>query len=148
MTLMKTSENGKALIREFEGLRLTAYKAVPTEKYYTIGYGHYGADITKGMTITKERAEELLTKDITPIEQHLNAMMVNFTQNEFDALVSLIFNIGIGNFKTSTLRRKIMENRDDDAIHKEFLKWVYSGGVMLPGLVKRREREANLFLRP
>lgn len=148
MTLMKTSENGKALIREFEGLRLTAYKAVSTEKYYTIGYGHYGADVTKGITITKERAEELLTEDITPIEQHLNAMKVNYSQNEFDALVSLIFNIGIGNFKTSTLRRKITENRDDDAIHKEFLKWIYSGGVMLPGLVKRREREANLFLKP
>lgn len=147
MTLMKTSEKGKALIREFEGLRLTAYKAVKNEEYYTIGYGHYGADVTKGKTITKEQAEELFIKDITPIEQHLNAMHVNFTQNEFDALVSLIFNIGIGNFKTSTLRRKIMENRDDDAIHKEFLRWIYSGGVMLPGLVKRREREANLFLK-
>ena len=146
MNLMETSERGIALIKQFEGCRLTAYKPVPTERYWTIGYGHYGADVKPGQTITQTRAEVLLVKDIKPIEQMLNRMNVNFRQGQFDALVSWIYNLGAGNFNNSTLKKYIMQRRQDELITDQLVKWVNSCGKPLLGLKKRRVAEANLWL--
>ena len=95
MTL-NVSKNGLEMIKSFEGLRLKAYKCVPTEKYYTIGYGHYGADVKKDMSITESQAEALLKQDLAKAIKNVNTYngKYNFNQNEFDALVSFAFNVG------------------------------------------------------
>ena len=146
MKLMETSAKGIALIRQFEGCKLTAYKPVPGEKYWTIGIGHYGADVKQGQTITQAQAEALLVKDIKPIEQMLNKMNVNFRQSQFDALISWIFNLGAGNFNNSTLKKYIIQRRQDELITDQLVKWVNSCGKPLLGLKKRRVAEANLWL--
>ncbi len=143
---METSEHGIGLIKQFEGCKLTAYKPVPTEKYWTIGYGHYGADVKQGQTITQSRAEVLLEQDLRPIEQLLNRMNVNFRQCQFDALVSWIYKLGAGNFNNSTLKKYIMQRRKDEEITDQLVKWVNSCGKPLLGLKKRRVAEANLWL--
>lgn len=142
---MKTSNDGLKLIKQFEGLRLKAYKPVASEKHYTIGYGHYGADVKKGMEITERRATELLQADVRTAEVVLNNLNVNFAQRQFDALVSWIFNLGAGAFATSTLKKKILAKADDTAIAAEIVKWVNAGGQPLVGLKRRRVAEANLF---
>lgn len=146
MMLMETSDRGLGLIKQFEGCRLTAYKAVPTEKYWTIGYGHYGADVKPGQTITQARAEVLLEQDVRPIEQLLNRMGVNFRQGQFDSLVSWIYNLGAGNFNNSTMKKYIMQRRKDEEITDQLVKWVSCWGKPLLGLKKRRVAEANLWL--
>lgn len=146
MTLMKTGEKGLALIKEAEGLRLKAYKAVPSEKYYTIGYGHYGADVVAGMEISESRAVALLKQDLRVAETYLNSLCINFSQNQFDSLASWIYNLGVGSFSKSTLRKKIVAKADDEAITDEIVKWVNAGGKPLLGLKRRRVKEANLFL--
>ena len=146
MMLMETSDRGLGLIKQFEGCKLKAYKPVPTERYWTIGYGHYGADVKQGQTITQAQAEALLDKDIKPIEQLLNKMNVNFRQAQFDALVSWIFNLGAGNFANSTMKKYIMQRRKDEDITDQLVKWVNGGGRPLLGLKKRRVAEANLWL--
>ena len=87
MKLMKASKNALDLIKKFEGLVLKAYKPLPSEKYYTIGWGHYGEDVKIGMKITQEEAEKLLRSDISPIEKTLNGLNINLSQGEFDAIV-------------------------------------------------------------
>ena len=142
---MNTSQKGIDLIKIFEGLRLTAYKPVSTEKYWTIGYGHYGPDVFKNMTITKERAEDLLKQDLKKFEAVVDKLS-NLTQNQFDALVSICYNIGTTNFLKSTLYRKVKANPKDKTIPDEFRKWKLAGGKVLPGLVKRRDLEAKLYI--
>ena len=146
MELMKTGVQGLSLIQQFEGCKLTAYKPVATEKYWTIGYGHYGADVKPGMTITAARADELLRHDVASCEKVLNALNVNFKQCQFDALVSWIFNLGAGNFASSTLKKYIVQRRKDEDITDQLVKWVNGGGRPLLGLKKRRVAEANLWL--
>ena len=98
------SPNGLNLIKSFEGCKLTAYKCLPTEKYYTIGHGHYGSDVKAGMKITEERSEELLVQDCKKAIKNVNSFMskYNFNQNQFDALVSFAFNIGSINQLTAS----------------------------------------------
>jgi GH24 family phage-related lysozyme (muramidase) len=146
MKLMRTSKAGIDLIKTYEGCKLSAYKPVSTEKYYTIGYGHYGADVNKDMTITQTKAEELLVHDVIVIERNLNEMSINFTQNAFDALVSWIYNLGLGNFKSSTMYKYIVAKRSDIEITDQMVKWVNAGGKPLLGLKKRRCAEANMWL--
>ena len=146
MTKMVTSDEGKDLIKNFEGCKLSAYKPVPTEKYYTIGYGHYGPDVSKNMKINEATAEYLLIKDIQPIENLLNGLKINFRQRQFDALVSWIYNLGTGNFNSSTLKKYIVADHDDLSITDQMIKWVNAGGKPLPGLMRRRAAEANLWL--
>ena len=140
---MTTSPDGKNLIKSFEGLRLEAYRCpagIPT-----IGWGHTKG-VRMGQHITREQAEDMLVEDIAPIERLLNALGINFRQCQFDALVSWIFNLGEGNFKQSTLLKKIMANAKDEEISDEIVKWVYAGKNPLPGLMNRRVMEATLFL--
>ena len=145
---MKISENGLNLIKSFEGLRLKAYKVSESEKYYTIGYGHYGADVKPGMTITKKQADELLKKDVDKFVDGVNKLLkVNVNQNQFDALVSFAYNVGLGALKASTLLKLVNKGAFKEA-SKEFDLWVRSGGKVLAGLVRRREKEKELFLTP
>ena len=92
-----TSQNGIELIKSFEGCRLTAYKAVSTEQYYTIGYGHYGSDVYAGMTITQSQAEDMLKNDLKKYEGYVNTFLnnngIDVNQNQFDALVSFTYNL-------------------------------------------------------
>ena len=138
-----TSNKGKNLIKEAEGLRLEAYlcpAGVPT-----IGWGHTKG-VKIGQHITLAEAEDLLVEDIAPIERLLNGMKINFRQEQFDALVSWIFNLGEGKFKGSTMYQRIVGNARDEEITDQMVKWIYSDGRPLPGLMKRRVAEANLFI--
>ena len=121
---MRISENGIELIKRFEGCRLVAYKAVKTEEYYTIGYGHYGADVFKGMTISQLQAEEYLKKDLEKFENYVNKYVTTFSpnQNQFDALVSFTYNCGLGSLQ------KLIKGRTAEQIAKHITSFVFSGG--------------------
>ena len=139
---MKTSPKGIALIKEFEGLRLKAYKCLGG--VWTIGYGHT-AGVKPGMVITESQAEEYLKADLIAFERYLNGLGLALNQNQFDALISFIYNVGTGNFSNSTLLRKVRANPQDNSIIDEFLRWVYSKGRVLPGLQRRRLAEMKLY---
>lgn len=130
------------MIRQFEGLRLTAYKC--PAGVWTIGYEHTSG-VMPGMVITKEQAEELLRQDIATAEKIVSAECPNLRQCQFDALVSFVLSVGVGNFRKSTLLKKIKVNPDDNSIMDESLRWVYAKGVVLPGLQKRRLAEMRLY---
>ena len=139
---MKASEKAYSLIRQFEGLRLMAYRCPAV--VWTVGYGHTSG-VVPGMSISKEQAEEFLSQDIAIAENIVNAECPNLRQCQFNALVSFVFNVGGGNFRKSTLLRKAKANPDDNSIMDEFLRWVYAKGVVLPGLQKRRLAEMRLY---
>ena len=139
---MKTSHKGIALIKEFEGLRLKAYKC--PGGVWTIGYGHT-AGVKPGMVISEAQAEEYLMADLIASEKYLNDLRLAINQNQFDALISFIYNVGTGNFSRSTLLRKVRANPQGNSIMDEFLKWVYSKGHVLPGLQRRRLAEMKLY---
>ena len=139
---MKTSPKGIALIKEFEGLRLKAYKC--PGGVWTIGYG-LTAGVKPGMLISKAQAEEYLKADLIAFERYLNGLGLALNQNQFDALVSFIYNVGTGNFSNSTLLRKVRANPQENSIMDEFLRWVYSKGRVLPGLQRRRLAEMKLY---
>ena len=130
-------------LKGFEGLRLVAYKPTKAERWWTIGYGHSAGDVKAGMRITEEEAEELLKRDLFFVEKFINGIPKVKTQGQFDALVSFTYNVGIGKLKSSTLLKKIMHDASTAEIQREFMKWVYSGGKKLDGLVKRRRWEAE-----
>jgi GH24 family phage-related lysozyme (muramidase) len=142
------SDAGLDFIKSYETLSLKAYKAVPTEKYLTIGYGHYSSDIKAGDTITEAEALELLRQDIQTTENGINkaikAVRQYISQNQFDALISLSFNIGLGNFQNSTLLKKLLK-KDFAGASEQFLVWRKSGGKVLAGLEKRRQAEKLIF---
>lgn len=131
------------LIREFEGFASKPY--VCPGKKLTIGYGHV---IKKGEVldhITKRQGYELLIKDVEVFEAHIRkTVKVDITQHMFDALVSFTFNLGGANFNKSTLRKKLNQGNYKGA-QEEFSKWIYARKKILPGLVRRREAEAELF---
>ncbi|MFP2693906.1 lysozyme [Enterobacter ludwigii] len=142
---MKTGSRGIALIKAFEGLRLTAYRCAAD--VWTIGYGHTAA-VKNGDTITADDADSLLLNDIAVSEQAVSrAVTAPLNQSRFDALVSLVFNIGQGNFRRSTLLKKL-NNQDYTGASDEFLRWTRAGGKVVPGLVRRREAEKALFDTP
>ena len=144
---MKIDKYGENLIKKFESIRLTAYKADKSEKYYTIGWGHYGKDIKKGMKITLETADKLFDNDIKFFEKCVNSCLkVKVTQSMFNALVSFTYNVGYGAFKNSTLLKYVNKKQFRKA-SKEFKKWNKCGGKVLNGLVKRRLLEKIEFER-
>lgn len=132
-------------LKEFEGLRLVAYKPTKAERWYTIGYGHSAGDVRAGMRINEEKAEELLRRDLFFVEKFVNGIPKVKTQGQFDALVSFAYNVGVGKLKASTLLKKIMHDAPTAEIQKEFLRWTTSGGKRLAGLVKRRRWEAESY---
>ncbi|ACF43163.1 Lysozyme [Pelodictyon phaeoclathratiforme BU-1] len=142
--MMQTSENGFALIRKYEGLRLATY-VCPGGKL-TIGYGHTGPDVTTGKKIDEEEANALLVKDVQRFERAVNGLVTApMTQGMFDALISFSFNLGVGSLKSSTLLKKLNAGNLTGAAD-EFLKWNKAGGKVLAGLSARRESERERFL--
>lgn len=141
---LRAGPDAYALIRRFEGLHLTAYW---DNGQYAIGYGHRGPDVSPGQRITVEEAERLLQQDVAKAETVVRSLVtVPLTQAQFDALVSFVYNVGAGAFRSSTLLR-LLNDGDYAGAMAEFNRWVYSDGRVLPGLVARREAEAALFER-
>ena len=144
---MKIDKYGINLIIKFESCKLTAYKVDNAEKYYTIGYGHYGADVKKDMKISKDTAIKLFRNDIKYFENCVNSCLkVKITQSMFNALVSFTYNVGFSAFKNSTLLKYVNKKQFTKA-SKEFKKWNKCGGKVLNGLVKRRLLEKIEFER-
>lgn len=145
---MQTSEKGIALIKQFEGCKLTAYQ--DSVGVWTIGYGWTqpvdGKPIRAGMTIKQETAERLLKTGLVSYESDVSRLVkVGLTQGQFDALVSFTYNLGGRSLSTSTLLRRL--NAGDYAgAADEFLRWNKAGGKVLNGLTRRREAERALFL--
>ena len=138
------NEKGLKLLKVLEGFRDTAYKPVSTEKYYTIGYGHYGADVKKGQTITTTQGEQLLINDLKKFETKVLKYnsVYKFNENEYAALV--IFAYNIGNIDQLTNKGK----RSREEIRKHWLEYNKAGGTVLNGLTVRRTRELELFNTP
>ena len=141
---------GLALIKEFEGCKLTAYKC--SAGVWTIGFGNTfyedGSAVKKGDTIDQESANILFLKIVEVFVKGVNKLITSeVTQNQFDAMVSLSFNIGLGNFKRSSVLRKVNNKPEDvHSIGESFLLWNKAGGNILNGLVRRRIAEVKLFL--
>ena len=136
---MKISDNGLAIIQKYEGCRLDAY--VCPAGVLTIGYGHTGSDVKTGMTISKEKALELLKKDISKFEKLVAKYdgIYHWTQNQFDALVSFAFNVGNIDQLTNHGKRTIKE------ISSKITAYNKANGKVLAGLTKRRAEEKKLF---
>ena len=140
------SPNGLALTQQFEGLRLTAYQDQVGR--WTIGYGHTGPNVHGGMTITQDQASQLLQSDVAGAVTCVNnAVTTLITQNQFDALVDFVFNLGCASLLSSTLLRLINTADYADAA-PQFLRWDHAGGVVVPGLLTRRQAEMTLFQTP
>lgn len=147
------SSKGIQLIEQFEcsgnvNNFLKAYKC--PAGVWTIGIGTtvYPNDqkVKEGDACTKEQAYQYLQNDLLFTEKQVDSYTTDaINQNQFDALVSFAYNVGVNALKTSTLLKKVNANTNDPTIRDEFLRWVYGGGVVLPGLVNRRKAEANLY---
>jgi len=140
---MKSSANCYKLIKHYEGCELNAYLC-PSDKL-TIGYGHIN-DVTKGEIITQEQADNFFLQDIINFETIVNNLVkVKLSQNQFDALVSFVFNVGRGSFETSTLLN-LLNKGDYNDIPAQLLRWDKdSKGSILDGLEKRRKSESILW---
>jgi len=140
---MKTSGEGIALIKKFEGCETEAYQC--SAKVWTIGYGHTRG-VSEEDTCTKEEAEKILVEDLEEFEKYVNDLVdIPLAQNQFDALVAWTFNLGPTNLKSSTLLAKLNDNDVND-VPFQIRRWNKAGGSVLDGLVRRREAEALLWL--
>lgn len=146
---MELSKKIKDMIKGWEGCRLTAYRC--PAGVWTIGYGHTGADVRPGMRITQAEADAMFDNDVRKFAAKVAPLFtgVAVNNNQFDALVSLSYNIGALSVKAPTLLRKVKANPDGPMIRAEFMKHVNArvNGVLkpLPGLVKRRAAEADHY---
>lgn len=147
---MKLNDNGKKLIKSFEGCKLTAYKCSANKE--TVGYGNTfyedGTPVKLGDVITQERAEslfELIAKSFSDKVKPL--ITTTLTENQYSSVVSFAYNCGIGNLKSSTLLKKVNANPSDPTIKDEFLKWNKAGGKPLAGLTRRRQAESDLYFK-
>ena len=139
---MKTAQKGLELIKHFEGCELTAYKC--PAGVWTIGYGHIKG-VSEGMTITQEQAEQMLLDELVEYENYINELVsVDLSQNQFDALVSWVYNLGPSNLRSSTLL-KVLNSGDYNGVPAQIMRWNKAGGQVLEGLVRRREAEALMF---
>jgi lysozyme len=145
---MEVNKAGKDLIKRFEGCKLKAYRC--PSLLWTIGYGNTfyedGTKVKEGDVITQERAEQLFDLIVNDFAEQVDALVKsNVTENNFAAIVSFTFNVGVGNLKKSTLLKKVNANPKDPSIPAEFKKWTRANNVVLKGLVRRREAEAKLY---
>lgn len=143
---MKTSDVGVNLIEEFEGFKSKAYRC--PAGIWTVGYGTTfidGDPVQPGMTVTLAEAESLIKKDLEQFEKAVSdAVRVPLNQNQFDALVSLCYNIGPGGFRRSSVLSNLNLGNYDKAA-SSIMNFVKGGGKVLPGLVRRRQAEKDLF---
>lgn len=145
---MVPSENAYQLIKSFEGLRCKAYKPLPTEKYYTIGYGHTGPDVKKNQYCTLKEAQRLLEEDVAKFASYLN-QFAWMEQNHFDAVVSMVYNIGWYNFRHNMIWHVFNSCYQTTTLldcARRMTLYVRAGGKVLLGLQRRRCMEANYFL--
>jgi GH24 family phage-related lysozyme (muramidase) len=142
---LSTGAKGIALIKSFEGLSLNKYQDIVGK--WTIGYGHLILpDEVFNVALTEAQAETLLRRDLAVSEKGVNQyVLVPLTQNQFDALVSFTFNLGVGNLKSSTLLRVLNAHQYQSAAD-EFLRWDKAGGKQVAGLTRRRTAERALFI--
>ena len=139
---MRTSDNGLALIKHFEGFAAKPYRC--PAGYLTIGYGHIVANQLFS-EITREQAETLLRADVRVSEIAVMRLIHRaLLPHQFDALVSFTFNLGAGALQRSRLRR-LVNATHDEAAAAEFKRWVFAGGRKLPGLMRRRIAESRLY---
>jgi len=139
---MKTGTKGIDLIKHFEGCELEAYKCAAG--VWTIGYGHIKG-VTSDSVITQEQAEQMLVEELNEYEGYINNMVTTpLSQNQFDALVSWVYNLGGGNLKASTLL-KVVNSGEFDGVPAQIMRWNKAGGKVLEGLTRRRQAEADLF---
>ena len=154
---MQMSENGLELLKQWEGFKLAVYK--DSAGLPTIGVGHLltKSELTSGKIViggvpvqyadglTDQQALDLLSQDVTPAEQAVNTRVtVELNQNQFDALVSFTFNVGVGAFQSSTLL-KVLNQEQYDQVPTQLLRWTRAGGQVVQGLVNRRQNEINLW---
>ena len=140
---MRTGNKGIELIKHFEGCELEAYKC--PAGVWTIGYGHIKG-VHEGMTITESQAEEMLKSELHEYEGYINDYVtVPLNQNQFDAMVSWVYNLGGGNLRASTLL-KVLNAGEYDEVPAQMLRWNKAGGKVLEGLTRRRQAEADLFV--
>lgn len=146
---MHTSEKGIDLIKEFEGFRSKPYlcaAGVPTIGYGTTRYANGKKVTLNDPEISEKVATAHLMEDLVTFEQQVDALVRDdINQNQFDALVSFVYNLGGNALKSSTLLKKVNKNPNDKTIRAEFLKWVHANGRKLSGLVNRRTKEAGLY---
>jgi len=145
---MEVNKAGKDLIKQFEGCKLKAYKC--PAGLWTISWGltFYpdGRKVKEGDVITQQQAEEYFDAVVNDFAKQVDVLVKsNVTANNFSAIVSFTYNVGIGNLKNSTLLKKINANPKDATIPAEFRKWVRANGEVLKGLVRRRDAEAKLY---
>jgi lysozyme len=139
-----TSRAGRELIRQFEGERLESYRC-PANKW-TISVGVCGPHVTEGMKITQAESDELFAATLRTFELAINKLITApVSQNQFDAIISLVYNIGLGNFQRSTLLRLLNQGRHRDAV-LEFTRWSFANGQQMPGLLRRRRAEMAMFV--
>ena len=146
MTNITIPKQAIELIQKYEGLKLSSYLC--PANVWTIGYGTTrikGKAVTSGMTCTEQQAEEYLRDDLQVFAQAVKQLVkVPLNDNQFSALLSFTYNLGVGALEKSTLLKKLNEG-SYGAAQAEFLKWIRAGGKILPGLVRRRGEEAELF---
>ena len=139
---MKISKEGIALIKKFEGIELEAYQ--DSVGVWTIGYGHTKG-VKEGDNISLKKAEEMLEEELVEYEGYINNMVeLGLEQNQFDALVAWVYNLGPTNLRQSTLL-KVLNQGLFNEVPYEIKRWNKAGGEVLNGLVRRREAEALLF---
>lgn len=142
---MRNLEPALKLIKQFEGCRLTSYRDVVG--VVTIGFGHTGNGVHDGQHITQEQADKLLASDVGKFAAHVESLIkIECTDNQFCALVSFAFNVGVGALKGSTLLRDMNHGVAAEAVANHLLDWVYAGHQVYAGLVRRRAAERELFL--
>ena len=139
---MKISEKGLQLLKHYEGCELTAYRC--SADVLTIGYGHTKG-VTEDMVITQEEADQMLQDEMPEYEGYINdKVTVALNQDQFDAMVCWVYNLGSGNLASSTLL-KVLNEGDYEAVPEQMKRWNKAGGKVLNGLIKRRDSEAKLF---
>ena len=143
---MNTSPDGIAVLQYFEDCSLTAYPDPASGGApWTIGWGHTGPEVVLGLTWTKDQAAGQLVSDLISRELTVtNAVTVQLTQGQFDALVDFVYNLGAGNFLSSTLLR-LVNSGDMTGAAAQFARWNKAAGVPMRGLTRRRAAEAALF---
>ena len=139
---MNIGQRGIEIIKHFEGCELEAYKC--PAGVWTIGYGHIKG-VSEGMSITQEQAEQMLLDELKEYENYINELVVvDLSQNQFDALVSWVYNLGPANLKSSTLL-KVLNSGDYAGVPAQIERWNKAGGKVLEGLIRRRLAESSLF---
>lgn len=156
--MRQINDEGRNKIKGWEALILYAYDdfdkgskkifikpGMKVKGTLTIGWGHTGSNVTPGLEITSEQAEAFLSEDLAPAEWAVSTLVkVELTDNQFAALVSFTFNVGVTAFKNSTLLKKL-NSGDYNSVPSELMKWTKSKGQQMTGLVNRRSAEAGLW---